>query len=41
MSIGGSRDLVDVLLADPELRARVHEVDPWAADMTPPQAAST
>jgi hypothetical protein len=41
MSIGGSRDLVDALLADPELRARVHEVDPWAADMTPPQAAST
>jgi hypothetical protein len=41
MSIGGSQDLVDALHADPELRARVHEVDPKAADMTPPQAAST
>jgi len=41
MSIGGSRDLVHALHADPELRARVHEVDPKAADMTPPHAAST
>lgn len=41
MSIGGSRDLVDASLSHPELRIRVHEVDPSAADVTPSQAAAT
>lgn len=34
--IGGSRELVDAFLADPELRDRVREVDPSIEDATPP-----
>ena len=40
-ALAGCEILVDALLADPELRACVHEVDPSAADMMPPQAVST
>lgn len=34
--IGGSRRLVDALLAHPDLRQRAHEVDPSDEDVTPP-----
>jgi hypothetical protein len=34
--IGGSRALVDVFLAHPDLRDRVREVDPSVEDATPP-----
>jgi hypothetical protein len=34
--IGGSRELVNAFLADPELRDRAHEVDPSTEDATPP-----
>lgn len=34
--IGGPRGLIDAFLADPELGARTHEVDPSMEDATPP-----
>ena len=34
--IGGSRQLVDAVLAHPDLRHRAREVDPSAEDATPP-----
>jgi hypothetical protein len=34
--IGGSRQLVDALLAHPDLRHRTREVEPSAEDATPP-----
>jgi hypothetical protein len=34
--LGGSRQLIDAFLGDPELGARTHEVDPSMDDATPP-----
>jgi hypothetical protein len=34
--IGGSKEFVNAFLADPELRDRVHQVDPSIKDATPP-----
>ena len=40
-SIGGSGELIQAFVADPDLRGRAREVDPSAPDVTPPAPTAT